>query len=52
MIEFARALMKERRLLAVKVATGGDRSHAAARRIYDKAGFTSAIPSLTLFRSL
>ena len=52
MIEFALARMKERGILAVKVATGGDRSHAAARRTYEKAGFTSAIPSLTMFRLL
>ncbi len=52
MIEFALARMKERGIVAVKVATGGDRSHAAARRTYEKAGFTSAVPSVTMFKLL
>ena len=52
LVEFALAGMKERGIAAVKVATGGDRSHAAARRTYEKAGFTSAIPSLTMFKLL
>ena len=52
MIDFALARMKERGLVATKVATGGDRSHAPARRIYEKAGFTSAVPSVTMFKLL
>lgn len=52
LIEFAVARMKERGIVAVKVVTGGDRSHAPARRTYEKAGFTSAIPSLTMFKLL
>ena len=52
LVEFALARMKERGIVAVKVATGGDRSHAPARRTYEKAGFTSAIPSLTMFKLL
>ncbi len=52
MVEFALARMKEEGILAVKVATGGDRSHAAARRTYEKAGFTNAIPSITMFKLL
>jgi GNAT superfamily N-acetyltransferase len=34
------------------VGTGGDASHAAARRAYAKVGFGPAIPSLTLYREL
>lgn len=34
------------------VGTGGDASHAPARRAYEKAGFGPAIPSLYLYRSL
>ena len=52
LVECALARMKERGIVAVKVATGGDRSHAPARRIYEKAGFESAIPSVTMFKLL
>ena len=52
LIDFALARMKDRGMVAAKVATGGDRSHAPARRTYEKAGFTSAIPSLTMFKLL
>ena len=52
LVEFALARMKERGIVAAKVATGGDRSHAPARRIYEKAGFESAIPSVTMFKLL
>ncbi|SIN66246.1 Ribosomal protein S18 acetylase RimI [Parasphingorhabdus marina DSM 22363] len=38
--------MKEAGMLAVTVGTGGDASHAPARRAYQKAGFAKAIPSL------
>ena len=34
------------------VGTGGDPSHAPARRAYEKAGFAVAIPSVYLYRSL
>ena len=34
------------------VGTGGDPSHAPARRAYDKAGFGPAIPSLWLYKLL
>ncbi len=34
------------------VATGGDASHAAARRAYEKAGFHASIPSVWMCRSL
>ena len=52
MVEFALLRMKERGIMAVKVATGGDRSHAPAKRVYEKAGFTNAIPTLTMFKLL
>ena len=52
LIDFALARMKDRGMVAAKVATGGDRSHAPARRTYEKAGFTNAIPSLTMFKLL
>ena len=52
MVEFALLRLKERGIMAVKVATGGDRSHAPAKRIYEKAGFTTAIPTLTMFKLL
>ena len=35
----------------VKVGTGGDPSHAAARRAYEKAGFVP-IPVVNYFKSL
>ena len=34
------------------VGTGGDTSHAPARRAYEKAGFGAAIPSVYLYRLL
>ena len=37
---------------AVEVGTGGDPSHAPARRAYEKAGFGPSIPSVTLYRLL
>ena len=38
--------------LVATVGTGGDPSHAPARRAYETAGFGPAIPSLTLYRLL
>lgn len=35
-----------------EVGTGGDASHAPARRAYEKAGFGPAIPGLHLYRRL
>jgi hypothetical protein len=34
------------------VSTGGDPSHAPARRAYEKAGFGPAIPSVSLYKLL
>jgi hypothetical protein len=37
--------MKEAGMQVATVSTGGDPSHAPARRAYEKAGFTASIPS-------
>ena len=52
MYEQAIARMRAAGAAVATVGTGGDASHAAARRAYEKAGFGPAIPSLTLYRSL
>ncbi|RKH45999.1 GNAT family N-acetyltransferase [Corallococcus sicarius] len=44
--------MKRAGARVATVATGGDASHAAARRAYEKAGFQAAIPSVWLCRLL
>jgi GNAT superfamily N-acetyltransferase len=46
------AQMKESGMALATVSTGGDPSHAPARRAYEKAGFGPAIPSLSLYRLL
>lgn len=45
-------LMRRRGATVATVGTGGDPSHAAARRAYKKCGFGPAIPSLYLYRKL
>jgi ribosomal protein S18 acetylase RimI-like enzyme len=52
MYDFAIARMKEPGMQVATVATGGDPSHAPARRAYEKAGFTVHIPSVWLCRKL
>jgi RimJ/RimL family protein N-acetyltransferase len=52
MYELVLARMKERGMAIATVGTGGDPSHAPARRAYEKAGFGPAIPSITLYRLL
>ncbi len=50
-----RQVLSEMQSLGAVVATvgvGGDASHAAARRAYEKAGFGPAIPSLALYQVL
>jgi hypothetical protein len=37
---------------AATVSTGGDPSHAPARRAYEKAGFSAQIPSVWFCRTL
>ena len=52
MYEFAIARMKEAGMRVATVSTGGDASHAPARRAYEKAGFAVHIPSVWLCRKL
>jgi GNAT superfamily N-acetyltransferase len=52
MYEFAVNRMKEAGIRVATVATGGDPSHAPARRAYQKAGFDVAIPSVWMCRKL
>ena len=52
MYEFVLARMKESGMAAAGVGTGGDPSHAPARRAYEKAGFGSPLPSLHLYKLL
>ncbi len=52
MYEFAIARMKEAGMKVATVATGGDPSHAPARRAYRKAGFDREIPSVWMCRKL
>ena len=44
--------MRAAGLRCVQVSTGGDASHAPARRAYEKVGFRPGVPSLTLYREL
>lgn len=50
--EFVLARMKDEGMKAAGVGTGGDQSHAPARRAYEKAGFLTGIPSVLLYRRL
>jgi GNAT superfamily N-acetyltransferase len=52
MYEFAISRMKEAGMQVATVATGGDPSHAPARRAYKKAGFDREIPSVWMVRRL
>ena len=52
MYEHALGHMKEAGMRAATVSTGGDPSHAPARRAYQKAGFEVGIPSVWLCRTL
>lgn len=52
MYEHVLQLMKASGMRLATVATGGDASHAPARRAYAKAGFGPALPSLFLYRRL
>ncbi len=52
MYAFALSRMKAAGMRAVTVATGGDESHAPARRAYQKAGFSKGIPSVWMCREL
>jgi len=52
MYELALARMRDAGMRAATVSTGGDPSHAPARRAYEKAGFTAGIPSVWFCRPL
>jgi ribosomal protein S18 acetylase RimI-like enzyme len=52
MYEFAIARMKAAGMRVATVATGGDPSHAPARRAYEKAGFTVQMPAVWLYRKV
>jgi ribosomal protein S18 acetylase RimI-like enzyme len=52
MYEFALAHMRQAGAKVATVSTGGDPSHAPARRAYEKVGFDRSIPSVWLCRLL
>ena len=52
MYEFVMARMKESGMALATVGTGGDPSHAPARRAYQKAGFGAALPSVFMYKIL
>lgn len=52
MYETALERMRAAGMRVATVGTGGEASHAPARRAYEKAGFGPAIPSLYLYRAL
>ena len=52
MYEQVMARMKELGMAVATVGSGGDLSHAAARRAYEKAGFGPGLPSIYLYRLL
>lgn len=52
MYAFALERMREAGMRVATVGTGGDPSHAPARRAYEKAGFAVGVPSLWLCRML
>jgi ribosomal protein S18 acetylase RimI-like enzyme len=49
--QFALQKMKESGMRMARVGTGGDPSHAPARRSYEKAGYT-ALPLVRYFKDL
>jgi len=49
---FAIETMRDAGMVLATVGTGGDASHAPARRAYEKAGFDAALPSVWLYRLL
>jgi GNAT superfamily N-acetyltransferase len=52
MYEFAVRFMQQAGMRVATVATGGDPSHAPARRAYQKAGFDVQFPSVWMCRKL
>ncbi|QRK06673.1 GNAT family N-acetyltransferase [Archangium violaceum] len=52
MYAFVLERMKSAGMKVATVSTGGDPSHAPARRAYEKVGFGHALPSVSLYRLL
>ena len=52
MYDFVVSRMKEAGMQVATVGTGGDPSHAPARRAYEKAGFNVGLPSLWLYKKI
>ena len=52
MNDFVLQKMTEAGMLVVTVGTGGDDSHAPARRTYETAGFSAALPTVHYFKKL
>lgn len=52
MYDFALVRMRDAGIKVATVSTGGDASHAPARRAYEKAGFDRVIPSVWMCRLL
>lgn len=52
MYKFAATIMKKAGMCVATVSTGGDPSHAPARKAYRKAGFVVEIPSVWFCRKL
>jgi ribosomal protein S18 acetylase RimI-like enzyme len=50
--EHALAALKAAGMQLATVGTGGDPSHAPARRAYEKVGFSTHIPSIYMYRKL
>lgn len=50
--EFALEVMRQNGMVVASVGTGGDESHTPARRTYEKAGFSRAVPSIYMYRTL
>jgi ribosomal protein S18 acetylase RimI-like enzyme len=50
--DHALAALKAAGMELATVGTGGDRSHAPARRAYEKAGFIVGLPSIYLYQRL
>lgn len=50
--EHALAALKAAGMKLATVGTGGDPSHAPARRVYEKVGFSVRIPSIYMYRKL
>lgn len=50
--EYALAALKAAGMQLATVGTGGDPSHAPARRAYEKAGFSTHLPSIYMYRKL